>query len=317
MSIKALVLGDAHFCDKVPLRRVDNFLQAQFTKLNNLENLIKEEKDIDSLFLLGDVFDIPKPSLELVNRVMEHLDRINKLLPLGIYSIVGNHDVHGRVESIQETALGTLYASRLVKQLNGKHLIKDIPFLGIDYLVDHNPEIYRGRDQIILTHNMLLPSPAIFKHILAKDLDLLLTNTTIFAGHYHIPFEVELSSNSRVINPGVLVRTDIAERKIVPSAVLFKAEILKGYSGSMLSLAYERRPLEKDNGEQVFNLEDYKEEKAQKLDLEKFINGLKQSQFESHDIEKLIQEVGKLSNVEEPILNEALKRIKSARATVR
>lgn len=317
MSIKALVLGDPHFCDKTPLRRVDNFLQAQFTKLTNLENLIREEKEIDALFLLGDVFDIPKPSLELVNKVMEHLDRINKLLPLGIYSIVGNHDVHGRVESIQETALGTLYASQLVKQLNGKHIIKDIPFLGIDYLVNHTPEIYKGRNQIILTHNMLLPAPAIFKHILVRDLDPLLTNTTIFAGHYHVPFEVELSSNSRVINPGVLVRTDIAERKIVPSAVLFKAEILRGHFGSMLALAYERRPLEKDNGEQVFNLEDYKEEKTQKLDLEKFINGLKQSQFESQDLEKLILETGSFSNVDEAILQEALKRIKIARSFVR
>ena len=264
------------------------------------------------MFLLGDVFDIPKPSLELVNRVMDHLDRINKLLPLGIYSIVGNHDVHGRVESVQETALGTLYASRIVKQLAGAQTIKGIPFLGIDYMTDHTPDIYRGNNKIILTHNMLLPKPAIFKHILAKDLTGM-TNTTIFAGHYHQPFQVELPNNSRVINPGVLVRTDIAERNIIPSAVKFKA----GFIGPSLAVTYERIPLEKDNGSVIFNLQDYKEEKAQKLDLEKFINGLKQSQFESHDIEKLILEVGKLSNVDEVILQEALARIKSARAIVR
>jgi len=310
--MKALVLGDPHFCDRVPLRRVDNFLQAQFNKLTNLENIIREDKEIDALFLLGDVFDIPKPSLELVNRVMDHLDRINKLLPLGIYSIVGNHDVHGRVESIQETALGTLYASRLVKQLTGTQIIKGIPFVGIDYLVNHTPEIYRGNNQIILTHNMLLPAPAIFKHILARDLNGTVQNTTIFAGHYHSPFNVNLSNNSSVINPGVLVRTDIAERKIVPSAVKFEATMSPN-----LNVSWQRLPLEKDNGDQVFNLEDYKEEKTQKLDLEKFINGLKQSQFESHDIEKLIEEVGNLSNVSETILQEALKRIKSARAIVR
>src|ERR1035437_2594045 len=240
MSLKSLVLGDGHFCDRVPLRRSDDFLQAQFNKLVALEKLIISEKDIDGLFLLGDVFDIPKPSLELVNRVMDHLDRINKLLPLGIYAIVGNHDVHGRVESVQETAVGTLYASRLVKQLAGKQIIKGIPFLGIDYLVNHTPEIYKGNNQIILTHNMLIPAPAIFKHI-----------------------------------------------------------------------------LDKDNGESVFNLLDYKEEKTQKLDLEKFINGLKQSQFESQDLEKLIQEVGTLSKVDEKVIQEALERIKSARMVVK
>jgi DNA repair exonuclease SbcCD nuclease subunit len=309
--MKSLVLGDCHFCDRTPLRRTDDFLQAQFTKLANLENLIIAEKDIDSLFLLGDVFDIPKPSLELVNKVMEHLDRINKLLPLGIYSIVGNHDVHGRVESIQETALGTLYASRLVKQLKGRQVIKNISFLGIDYLVNHTSEIYKGNNQIILTHNMLLPAPAIFKHVLAKEVELLAPNTTIFAGHYHTPFQVEFSNNCRIINPGVLVRTDISERKIVPSVVKFEASM-----NTNLQVHYTRIPLEQDNGNTVFNLEDYKEEKTQKLDLEKFINGLKQSQFESQDIEKLIQEVGKLSNVNETILQEALKRIKTARMIV-
>jgi DNA repair exonuclease SbcCD nuclease subunit len=312
MSLKSLVLGDCHFCDRVPLRRSDDFLQAQFNKLVALEKLIISEKDIDGLFLLGDVFDIPKPSLELVNRVMDHLDRINKLLPLGIYAIVGNHDVHGRVESVQETALGTLYASRLVKQLAGKQIIKGIPFLGIDYLVNHTPEIYKGNNQIILTHNMLIPAPAIFKHILAKDISPLVSNTTIFAGHYHSPFNVTLLNNSSVINPGVLVRTDIAERKIVPSAVKFEASMYPD-----LHVNWTRIPLEKDNGETVFNLLDYKEEKTQKLDLEKFINGLKQSQFESQDLEKLIQEVGTLSKVDEKVIQEALERIKSARMVVK
>lgn len=309
---KFLVLGDPHFCDRVPLRRVDNFLQAQFNKLTNLENIIVKEGDVQALFLLGDVFDIPKPSLELVNKVMDHLDRINKLLPLGIYSIVGNHDVHGRVESIQETALGTLYASGIVKQLAGKCMIGEIPFVGIDYLVNHTPEIYKGNNQIILTHNMLLPTPAIFKHILAKDLNGTVSNTTIFAGHYHSPFNVTLSNNSQVINPGVLVRTDIAERKIVPSAVQFEVT-----SSPNLSVNWKRVPLEQNNGDTVFNLEDYKEEKTQKLDLEKFINGLKQSQFESHDVEALIREVGSLSSIPNNIVEEALKRITIARGTVK
>ena len=141
----AMILGDPHFCDRIPLRRVDDFLQAQFTKLTNLENAIQTRGDVDALFLLGDVFDIPKPSLELVNRVIDHLGRINKLLPLGIYSIVGNHDVHGRVASIEETALGTLYASGLVKYLKGKEVIGGVTFNGIDYTLDHTPEMYRGR----------------------------------------------------------------------------------------------------------------------------------------------------------------------------
>ena len=162
-----------------------------------------------------------------------------------------------------------------------------------------------------------VPTPAIFKHVLAKDVAAYATDTTIFAGHYHQPFQVELPSNTRVINPGVLVRTDISERNIVPGAILFKAEMIKGSMGSILAVAHKRVPLEKDNGETIFNLADYKEGKTQKLDLEKFINGLKQGQFESQDIEKLIQEIGTLSNVNEVVIQEALERIKSARLVVR
>lgn len=304
--MKGLVVGDAHFCDYVPVKRVDDFLDAQFRKLDKIKTL-SEELDVDVLILMGDVFDKARPDIWLVNKIINSLQEFS----CSIYTLVGNHDLEGSRDGITGTALGTLLTAGLLRSMDGDIEILGVPFRAINHTREHTLDLYQPETaRIILSHNMITPQIAPFDHTYALDvLKAATKDCFIFAGDFHTPFEFyDPSTRARIINPGVLNRTSIAEKSIDPSVIYFEATREK------LVVDYRRISLGAGAGDTVFDVILHEKAKSEELNLKEFIDSINQTQFESQDIEQLVLDVGKKSNTPDAIIAEAIARIKTAKS---
>lgn len=305
--MKALIVGDLHFCDTVPLKRTDDFFNAQFTKIEKVCRLA-EELDVDVAFLLGDVFDKARPEIWLVNKVLSHFRKFSCTL----YSLVGNHDLQGCRDGVVGTGIGTLFTSGALKKLNGDCEILGIPFRIINHTKEHSIKLYEtDTPRIILSHCMVTPQEAPFEHIYADDILKASKECFIFSGDFHFPFEKYNSiTKSRIVNPGVVIRTSIAEKDVDPCVIYFEA------TPENLVTNYRRIRLEGAPGSKVFDVLLHEQIKEGELNLKQFIDSIAKTQFESQDIEKLIVEVGKENKISDVIISEAISRIKIAKASV-
>lgn len=298
------MVGDPHLCDYTPVKRRDAFLDAQFLKIARIGQ-IAEERHVDIVFLLGDVFDRARPDLWLVNKAMDYF----RAYPCVIYSLVGNHDLQGCRDGVPGTALGNLFTAGVVKKLEGDMEILGIPIRAIGHTREHTIKLYETETpKIIYTHNMVTPQVAPFAHVFVDDVLAATKNCFIFAGDFHPPFEkYDPVTNTRIINPGVLIRTSIAEKDIDPSIIYFEA------TPEDLVTKYEKIALGAPKGEAVFDVLLHDQIKSDELNLKQFIDSIAKTQFESQDIVKLVQEVGDANKVPTNIIAEAINRIKVAK----
>lgn len=302
--LKGLVVGDPHFCDAVPIKRIDNFIEAQFLKLQKIRS-IAEEKDVDVVFLLGDVFDKAVPQTWLVNRLISEFNKF----PCAIYSLVGNHDLQGSRDGLSGTSLGTLFSTGVLKKIEGDIHILGIPFRAIGHTRELTLDLFESEiPRIILAHCMVTPQVAPFEHLFVDDVLAVADDCFIFAGDFHDPFEkYNPLNNARIINPGVLMRTSIAEKHTDPSVVYFEA------TPEHLVTKYKIIPLGAALGDKIFDVLLHEKQKAGELNLKDFIDSINQTQFESQDIEKLILEVGIEQKINAAVIDEAVNRIKVAK----
>jgi predicted phosphodiesterase len=302
--MRALVVGDVHLCDYTPVKRIDTFLDAQFRKIKKIRD-IAEERDVDIVFLLGDVFDKARPEIWLVNKAMDYF----RSFPCVVYSLVGNHDLQGCRDGVPGTALGNLFTAGVVKKLGGDTEILGVSIRAINHTREHTTKLYEtATPKIIFTHNMVTPQVAPFEHIFVDDILKISKNCFIFAGDFHPPFEkFNPITNTRILNPGVLTRTSIAEKDIDPSVIYFEA------TPEDLVVKYEKISLGAPKGETIFDVLLHDQIKSDELNLKQFIDSISQAQFESQDLEKLVQEVGDANKVPTNIIVEAINRIKIAK----
>jgi hypothetical protein len=229
--------------------------------------------------------------------------------PCVVYSLVGNHDLQGARDGVPATALGNLFTAGVVKKLSGDTTLLDIPIRAIGHTREHVLSLYQPvMPSIIFTHNLVTPHVAPFEHLFVDDVLKAAKNCFIFAGDFHDPFEKhDRVNNSRIINPGVLTRTSIAEREIDPSIIYFEA------TPEDLVTTYKKISLGAPKGETVFDVVLHEQIKSEELNLKQFIDSIAQTQFESQDIEKLIRDVGTENKVSDDIIVEAINRIKVAK----
>ncbi len=234
---------------------------------------------------------------------------IFRSFPCVVYSLVGNHDLQGCRDGVPGTALGTLFTASVLKKLEGDMLLLDIPIRAIGHTREHTLDLYQpDSPSVIFTHNLVTPQVAPFEHLFVDDVLKVAKDCFIFAGDFHPPFEkYNPLTNARIINPGVLTRTSIAEKDIDPSVVYFEATPVD------LVTSYEKISLGASSGSSVFNVELHEQIKSDELNLKQFIESITKTQFESYDIERLIQTVGEANKVPQPIITEAINRVKVAK----
>ena len=226
--MKLCILGDTHFRVRPPRHRVEeDFLEVSMAKLR-AALAAADRANCDALIQVGDWFDSPNPSGELVVEMIRELRKVHP----PVYAIHGQHDLAYHTEaSRRKSALRIMEAAGAVKIINHKgDGFGDCVLYGADFgqeipkvrrppkdrllvLVAHvmvgNRELYPGQ-------GLTGPREFVKKH---PQFDL------YCLGDYHYPFTAKVGSQW-VINPGTLIRKTTADRELAhdPKVVIFDTE---------------------------------------------------------------------------------------------
>jgi len=221
--VDAILTGDWHLRDTVPVCRTDDFWTAQWKNVDFVSAL--QEKFDCPVINSGDLFDHWKPSPWLLTHTMLHM-------PKKFFTIFGNHDLpQHNLDLMNKSGIYTLAEAGFLKilpgchwgQLPGKEFAWDVaPFVGIE-----------GRSILVwhtMTYQNKTPYPGCTdpkaRTLLNKysDYDLILT------GHNHKSF-IETFEDSLMVNPGGITRqtADIDDFLYInkPSVYLWNAETNK------------------------------------------------------------------------------------------
>ena len=220
-----LFTGDIHLRPDVPVCRTDDFLVAQWAKLEQIQKLAKRQNLawIDA----GDVFHKAVPSLHFVNQV---ITRLHCSIEFGI---MGNHDLPAHnIGRMMESAWGTLYESgrlgnmprvapltidvtdKLVAEIYGANYGEEIPKPyrtqpGIFKVLVMHGMVYASRNDIIPNAPGSMAKKLLRDH---KGYDLIVT------GHNHQSFMVELNGR-HLVNPGSMTRQTADQADHIPRIV--------------------------------------------------------------------------------------------------
>ena len=226
------ILGDCHFTNQPPERRLDDFWAVQKQKFIRAIQAFKDN-GCDHTIQTGDLFNTPGVSNVVVSEIIEILRSHDVVL----HVVFGNHDIWGHAAStIPSSPLAVLQAAGVIRILGkrwrcgveeGSTMVLPISIYGAGFGEDipvpvHDPtESYN----ILVTHapvgdvqagaNFPLIHPRQFlKHHSKYNL--------IICGHYHFRFSDHLEYRW-IINPGVLVRRTISQQDAghVPSVMIF------------------------------------------------------------------------------------------------
>lgn len=112
---KLIFVGDPHFRAKGSKYRIDDYYQVQFDKLNQILQL-GEQKQVEGIIFLGDIFHTPREPHELVRDLIATF----KKYKVKCYAIVGNHDLVGyNLDTLNSSPLGVLIESGVLTLLGG------------------------------------------------------------------------------------------------------------------------------------------------------------------------------------------------------
>lgn len=206
--MKFLYFTDFHLTDRKPLRRIDNFIEAQLSKLDQIFALAKSE-NVDYIFEGGDLIDkdfSSLPFLAQISNIFKKYDIKN------YYKVLGNHDLIGyNLKSYKDGVTGFFELSSYLNILDnieddkvivkGLHFTKDIP-----------TSYYFKSDKmkILIIHHYITVKPMIFNHLLVKDFKT--DADIVLLGHLHEPFTIKIK-NTTFINTGCIFRKSITEKE--------------------------------------------------------------------------------------------------------
>ena len=206
-----MFVGDIHLMDRQPKNRLDDYSLSIRTKL--IESFqIAEERKLDAVVLLGDLFEVYEVGPLLRNQTLEILKGLpngNKPWSFPIYICVGNHDLDSS-SNLEKTALGTLISAGLL-------IKKDYePSLGLSF-AHYTPSLDREIKQGFLTtssaiiwvcHASISTKLDRFAEYayLFEDTPLHPNTNLVISGHIHHEMTQTRSDGKRFINPGTISR---------------------------------------------------------------------------------------------------------------
>jgi DNA repair exonuclease SbcCD nuclease subunit len=208
---KVMFVGDIHLMDRQPKNRLDNYSLSIRTKLIECFQ-VAEERKLDAVVLLGDLFEVYEVGPLLRNQTLEILKGLpngNKPWSFPIYICVGNHDLDSS-SNLEKTALGTLISAGLL-------IKKDYePSLGLSF-AHYTPSLDREIKQGFLTtssaiiwvcHASISTKLDRFAEYayLFEDTPLHPNTNLVISGHIHHEMTQTRSDGKRFINPGSISR---------------------------------------------------------------------------------------------------------------
>lgn len=204
----AILSGDWHLQETVPIARKDDFYEKQFSKLTFIYSLQKHHDC--PILLSGDLFDYWKPTPMLLSKTMEHL-------PKDIYTIYGNHDLpQHNLDLAYKCGIRVLERAGKLKVLEGTHW-------------NQKPEsnLVINSQKILIWHTMTYqgkkPWPDCTDPKGATLLRKYPKYDLILTGHNHKPF-VEKHEGRLLVNPGSIFRLSSDQINHNPRVYLWYAD---------------------------------------------------------------------------------------------
>jgi len=187
----AILCADFHLREDQPTCRTDNFVEAQWKKVDFVKNL---QKRYDcAVFHSGDLFEYWKPSPNLLSETIKHL-------PNDFYTVYGNHD-------LPQHNLELSYKSGVYTLATGGHL--EVLPDGGHWGQTPDEHTWKFEKNILIWHIMTYqgkkPWPGCVDPMAAKLLRKYPQYDLILTGHNHQSFTEE-HEGRLLVNPGSLTR---------------------------------------------------------------------------------------------------------------
>ncbi|SDC43910.1 metallophosphoesterase [Shouchella lonarensis] len=316
--ITFLYFTDTHIRGTTPKNRRDTFSETLKEKITEVMSIAQEEQ-VDVLLHGGDVFDRP----DLSPRVVSEFAPLFFQAPAPIYTIAGNHDTFGHnPDTVSRTMLGLLDAVGVMKLLHPKapvvlersgvrmqisgqpyHYDLDIRDPKLDYYPNNETEA----DVLVhLVHSMLVEKAlpegvphTLVDHIWSTTADIVLT------GHFHSGFGIKERDGKFICNPGAIARVNNhwTEMARIPKVIIGRV--------TKEGITLEERELTvAKHGEDVLDRVYVEKASHQEKQLHAFAQQVRaQANFRTLNMNDIIDEIASVSDVENHIKEEALRRV--------
>jgi DNA repair exonuclease SbcCD nuclease subunit len=214
MKKRFLIVGDNHIDNKVPMYRVDNYLETSLEELKETL-IIATAAKADYYVLLGDVFNRIEVSGDCRNKVIKTFAS-NNGVPWNFkkYCIVGNHDIAHNPDYLEKSALTSVFYGGDVECVEK---LPDLPVRFFHFEPNLDEKLRKGElenydDEILFLHASIVDKPARFEHVLFDDLKLHSNTKLVISGHIHGQMQAINRRGAKFINPGSVGRTETSER---------------------------------------------------------------------------------------------------------
>jgi exonuclease SbcD len=269
---KVMFVGDIHLMDKQPKNRLDDYSLAIRTNLIECFD-IAEERKLDAVVLLGDLFEVCEVGALLRNQTLNILNggpNGNKAWSFPIYICVGNHDLDSS-SNLEKTALGTLISAGCLVKTDYS------PSLGISF-AHYHPSLDRDIKAGLLTtssaiiwvcHASISNKLDRFGEytFLFEDTPLHPNTSLVISGHIHHEMKQTRSDGKRFINPGAISRYSASRDNLEKDIEILILDYT--LDGEILNEEYIKLKSAKPASE-VFKLEEMKAAKDLKKDTLEF-----------------------------------------------
>lgn len=210
----AILTADWHLQETVPVARTDDFLEAQWRKLDFISNL--QKKHNCPVIHSGDLYDFWKPSCELEAMVMDHL-------PNRFMTVYGNHDLpQHNIKLKHKSGICVLEKAGKLQVFPTCHWLEEPTKPSWQGLFTQDVE-RKVLVWHIMTYQGKEPFPGCTAPMGAKLLRKYPEYDLIVTGDNHVPF-VETHQGRLLVNPGSIFRTTASQQNHKPRVYLWYAE---------------------------------------------------------------------------------------------
>lgn len=268
MTDKFIITGDLHLTNKKPKNRTDDYVKTQKDKINFIFDLAIREK-VNAILQPGDMFDHFNIPDSLKREWIMYFKKKN----IPIFTVPGQHDMRYHSSNINNTPMGVLDGSGVIKILQNLPLvfphreIHDVMIYGAGWNKEIPELVNLEGLHILVTHQMVIKDKKLWhgqesgtkaKSLLFKhDFDL------IVSGDNHQSFTQE-RKGKHLVNCGSLMRSAIDQHNHQPCVYIYDTGKL-----SLTKYDIPIRPFE-----DIMDITTAVEETKRNKDLEAFINGL-------------------------------------------
>lgn len=264
-------IGDVHFTNKQPERRIDDWWSTQKRKFSDALDILLSRK-CDCILQTGDLVDSPGISNVVISETIDIMKRKGTILNL----VVGNHCLWGHSLNTLPSSPLSIFKSAGIINILGKdpYKIGEISVYGAGF--GESVPTPTGKYNVLIVHDMIGNRP-LFPNQELKSPRRFLNNhpeyNLIVSGHYHYTFSDQFE-NRTIFNPGSLMRRSISQFDLEhePAVVIFETT-----TGETEIVKLDIKPVEK-----VFDMTPVQKRDDSKL--AKFIEDLRKQRGKSDNI---------------------------------